>query len=140
MIRVNTSRRIELIAGAAATLALVACSTPTENLSIAVTQIQRFEPPEEYRSLWETVEACSSMSNDFELVRWYEAQGIVIQGDVVLGFWEAPHDITILSNAKENDFVVRHEMLHDLLSGDPDHQHEAWSQCGLGNNGTVDIP
>ena len=80
------------------------------------------------------------MSGDFELVLWYEAAEILIQGAVVLGFWEAPHDITIASNAKENDFVLRHEMLHDFLSGDPDHGHEAWSQCGLGNNGTVDIP
>ena len=134
----NTSRRIELIAGAAATLALVACSTPTENLSLAITQARRFGPPEEYRSLWETVEACSSVSGDFELVHWYEASRIVIQGEVVLGFWEAPHDITVVITAKENDFVVGHEMLHDLLSGDPDHRHEAWSHCNLGNSGTVE--
>ena len=89
--------------------------------------------------MWETVEACSSMSGDFELVRWYQADEIVIQGDVVLGFWEAPHDITLVNTSKESDFVVSHEMLHDLLSGDTDHEHEAWSHCNLGK-GTVEIP
>jgi hypothetical protein len=138
MIRMNTSRRIELITGAAATLALVACSIPTENHSLAVAGVQRFVPPEEYRILWETVEACSSMSGDFELVRWYQADEIVIQGHVVLGFWVAPHDITLVKTSKESDFVVSHEMLHDLLS-DPGHEHEAWSDCNLGNKGTVEI-
>ena len=136
----STNRRIELIAGAAATLALVACSTPTESFSLAVTQVRRFVPPEEYRSYWETVEACSSKSGDFDLVSWYQANAIVIDGEVVLGFWEAPHDITVVNTAKENDVVVRHEMLHDLLSGDPDHAHEAWSDCNLSNQGTVDVP
>ena len=135
----NTNRRIELVAGAAATLALVACSTPTEGFSLAVRDVRRFVPPAEYRSLWETVEACSSQSGDFDLVEWYEANAIVIDGEVVLGFWEAPHDITVVNTAKENDFVVRHEMLHDLLSGDPDHEDQAWSDCNLNNQGTVEV-
>ena len=131
----NTNRRIELIAAVAATLALLACSIPTEGLSLAVTRRQRLVPPAEYRSWWETVEACSSRSGDFDLVRWYEADGIVIRGDVVLGFWEPPHDITVVNTAKEDAFVVRHEMLHDLLRGDLDHKHEAWSHCNLGTQG-----
>ncbi len=129
----NTNRRIELTAAVAATLALLACSIPTEGLSVTVTQIQRFVPPEEYRTWWETVEACSSRSGDFELVRWFQADGIVIRGKVVLGFWESPHDITVVKTVKEEAFVVRHEMLHDLLRGDPDHEHRAWSRCDLGN-------
>ena len=121
----------------AATLGLPACSIPTEGLSIEVTQIQRFEPPEEYRSWWETVEACSSRSGDFDLVRWYQADGIVIRGEDVDGIWESPHDITVVETAKEDAFVVRHEMLHELLRGDIDHEHEAWSLCGLGSQGRL---
>jgi len=131
----NTNRPIELIAAVAATLMLLACSIPTEGLSLAVTQRQRFVPPEEYRGWWETVEACSFRLGDFDLVRWYQADVIVIEGKDLNGFWESPHDITVVKTAKGNTSVVRHEMLHDLLHGDPDHEHEAWSHCGLGNQG-----
>ena len=131
MIRMNTNRPIELIATVATTLVLLACSIPTEGLSLAVTGLQRFVPPEEYRGWWETVEACSSRSGDFDLVRWYQADVLVIGGKDVSGSWEPPHDITVAKTAKGNAFVVHHEMLHDLLRGDPDHEHEAWSHCDL---------
>ena len=127
----NTKRRIERVAAVAATLALSACSTPTEGLSIAVTGRQRFEPLGEYRGWWETVEACSSRSGDFDRVRWYEADEMVIRGKSVLGFWEPPHDITISNALKEEASIVRHEMLHDLLTGDVEHEQGAWSACGL---------
>ncbi len=135
----NTNTRIELIVAAAATLALPACSVPTESVILAFTQRQRFEPPAQYRSLWETVEGCSSRSGDFDLVHWHEAEGIVFQGEIVLGLWEPPHDITVVNTAKENVFVVSHEMLHELLRGDIDHKDEAWSQCDLDTQGFEDI-
>ena len=131
----NTNRPIELIAAVAATLALLACSIPTEGLSLAVTGLQRFVPPEGYRGWWETVEACSSRSGDFDLVRWCQADVMVIGGKDGSGFWEPPHDITVVNTAKGNASVVRHEMLHDLLRGDPDHEDEAWSHRDLGNQG-----
>ena len=127
----NSKRRIELFAAVAATLALAACSTPTEGLRIAVTQRQRYEALGEYRGWWETVEACSSKSGDFGRVHWYEASAMVVQGESVLGLWEPQHDITVLNTLKEEAPIVRHEMLHDLLSGDIEHEHEAWSACGL---------
>ena len=60
---------------------------------------------------------------------------IKIEGKDVNGFWESPHDITVVNTAKGNASVVRHEMLHDLLRGDRDHEHEAWSHCDLGEQG-----
>ena len=132
----NTDRRIRLIAAVVATLALVACSIPTEGLSLAVTQRQPLVPLQEYRGWWEIVEACSSRSGDFDLVRWYEASGIVVRGEVALGLWEPPHDITVVNTVKENAFIVRHEMLHDILGGDPDHKDEAWLRCNLETQGS----
>ena len=127
----NTKRRIERVATVAATLALAACSTPTEGLRIAVTQRQRYEPLEEYQGWWETVEACSSKSGDLGRVRWYEASEMVVRGESVLGLWEPHHDITVLNTLKEEAPILRHEMLHDLLSGDIEHEHQAWSACDL---------
>ncbi len=132
----NANRRIELIAAVAATLALLACS---DSVSVAIAQRQQFEPPEEYRSWWETVEACSSRSGDFDLVRWFDTASIVVQGVVVSGLWEPPHDITLWSLATENASVVRHEILHDLLRGDGDHKDDAWSLCNLGTQGSAEV-
>jgi hypothetical protein len=78
------------------------------------------------------VEACSSKTGDFDLVRWFEASALVVQGESVLGIWEPMHDITVLNTLKDEASIVRHEMLHDLLGGDIEHVHEAWSACGLG--------
>ena len=89
------------------------------------------------------MEACSSRSGDFDLVRWYEAATIQI-GDptrnpleIVLGIWESPHDITFVNIWKEDAFVVRHEMLHELLRGDVDHKDEAWSACSFATEGSA---
>ena len=88
-------------------------------------------PPDEYRSWWEATEACSSTSGDFDLVQWYHASSIIRQGENVSGLWEPPHDITIRRDQEMTAFVVRHEMLHELLRGNVDHELPAWLHCDL---------
>ena len=109
-----------------------ACNfSPTDVWVFSLSGHTRVEPPEEYRTWWETTEACSSIVGDFDLVEWYRALEIVTRGTVLLGRWEPPHQITIVQAHELNTFVVRHEILHELLRGDSNHQGEAWLQCEL---------
>lgn len=127
----DTRRWSKRIAVAGATLAVLACSVPTEGFTVTVTQRERFAPPNEYRSWWESVEACSALRGDFDLARWYRAAGITSGGEGVQGIWESPHDITVVRGAEADASIVSHEILHNLLQGDIDHRHDAWVRCNL---------
>lgn len=92
-----------------------------------------FDPPPSYRLWWSSVEACAGRSGDFDRVTWYRLPGRSFQADgrAVIGRWEPPHRIYLAADWTDNDFVVRHEMLHDLLghAGHPDHPFV--TPCGL---------
>ena len=127
----NTNRRIELIAAVAATLALPACSLPTEGFTVTVTQRESFVPSSVHRTWWTAVEGCSSTRGEFELVRWYRAGGIRSGGESLQGVWQSPHDLIVVRGAEEDSLIVRHEILHELLRGDANHKNDAWSRCDL---------
>jgi hypothetical protein len=48
-----------------------------------------------------------------------------------LALWSPPHTITLRSDLDVALPVVAHEILHDLLQGDPDHEDPAWLECAL---------
>ena len=64
-------------------------------------------------------------------MRWFTASAILTNGISAVGNWRKPHDITILTGFEMDGFVVRHEVLHDLLGGDPGHLDVRWAQCDL---------
>ena len=59
------------------------------------------------------------------------ADGLTQDRKRVLAVWEEPHRITLLSDQTATELVVKHEMLHDLLNGDPEHTDRVWEACGL---------
>jgi hypothetical protein len=81
------------------------------------------DPPAPYRQWWAKTEACSGLSGNFERVQWFVVPGYQFDcptGECV-GRWESEgHRIYLAEDWVENEMVVRHEMLHDLI-GHPGH-------------------
>ena len=109
-------------------VALPACDLPT---SLTKVGVEPYAPLPEYVEFWSETESCSERSGELELIRWFTAVAISSGPGITRGLWEPPHDITVLSGLEEDERTVRHEMLHDLLRGDPGHQSPSWEACGL---------
>lgn len=111
----------------ALTAVLAACDGPLFiQLRIA------FEPPRPVFTLyWGSVVACSGLdAGNYDRVSWFEIETFPT-GEDLRARWNSPHDITLRTDSKFDELVVKHEILHDLLAGDRDHTHEAWQACGL---------
>jgi hypothetical protein len=77
----------------------------------------RFTPPAHYREIWKEAEACTGKHGDFDRVEWYVVEGKMFtssSGSAAIGEWHSPHNILIASEWRTTDWVVRHEMIHDL--------------------------
>ncbi len=79
-------------------------------------------PPALYREWWSKTEACSGRSGNFDRVKWFvvEGSGFACRGGTCAGHWESSHEIFLAGDFRNNEMVVRHEMLHELL-GRPGH-------------------
>ncbi len=83
---------------------------------------QPMAAPDVYRLWWDKTEACSGLSGDFDRVEWLvvPGHGFTCSSGQCAGHWESDHRIFIAQDWAQNEMVVRHEMLHDLL-GRPGH-------------------
>ena len=88
-----------------------------------------FDPPETWSLLWEDVEFCSGRTGSPAGIRWFLVQEFSSPG--VLGQWRESREITLRIDVWNDHAVVKHEMLHDLLRGDPHHASPAWADCDL---------
>ena len=109
--------------------AVGACLDPS--FTASVFGRRPFPAPATYQTWWASTERCSGLRGSFGRVSWYLADGIQGDGAVAKARWSPPHDIIIVAGYEGDDFIVRHEMLHDLLGGDPAHDNERWDMCSL---------
>ena len=90
--------------------------------------------PAEYAAAWAAVEQCAERRGLFERIQWHAVpdSAIPCPSGECSGVWYPPHDIYVTEeNVHEPSyFVVRHEMLHDLLQV-ADHP-ALFCTCGLG--------
>lgn len=112
---------------AACTAALAGCSsfTPTND--------KPYTPPAEYRKWFDETQACSGLTGDFDRIKWFVVDGTEFDcpSGKCVGRWNSDHDIFIASSWVDNELVVRHEMLHDLI-GHPGHPDPPFgSPCPL---------
>lgn len=104
-----------------------------------------FLPPAEYRTWWARTEDCSGVTGDFDQVRWYLVPDVSVFATVAgpeVGRWSRGGNGTeiVLAGAyRDDEMVVRHEMLHALLdqSGHPpayfvNRCHLTWESWGGG--------
>ena len=84
---------------------------------------QPMAAPDVYRTWWAKTEACSGLTGDFDRVQWEVVPGasFTCSSGQCAGHWQSDHRIWIADQYVNNEMVVRHEMLHDLLghSGHP---------------------
>lgn len=111
----------------ASTLAAVGCSA----FATSISNKREMEPLPIYAQWWVATEVCSDRSGDFTDITWYSADAISSDESLALGLWRPPHEIVIVSRYIEDEMTVRHEMLHDLIGGDPRHDDDAWDSCEL---------
>ena len=91
------------------------------------------EPPAFYREWWAKTEACSSRRADFDKVEWYAVpgNGFDCPSGRCAGRWDSSHKIYIAEDWANNELVVRHEILHELL-GHPGHPNPPFgADCPL---------
>src|SRR5260221_14753061 len=81
-----------------------------------------FQPPAVYREWWAKTQACSGRKADFNRIRWALVPGnsFPCKSGQCVGHWESNGEIWIASDWKDNEMVVRHEILHALI-GEPGH-------------------
>jgi hypothetical protein len=94
---------------------------------------QRFDPPAEYREWFAQTEACSRLSGDFERLRFYRVPGneFPCPSGMCVARWIDSHQIYVAEAFLEDEMVLRHEMLHDLI-GQPGHPDPPFGQSGCG--------
>jgi hypothetical protein len=102
-----------------------------EGYSVTVTNKEPLVPLPEYDEWWAATESCSERTGDMYAIQWFTA--LTITGDHVVarGLWTPPHQIVLVRGYEDEEVTVRHEMLHDLLAGDSDHESPLWDACGL---------
>lgn len=78
-------------------------------------------PPPEYAQWYAEVEVCAGVTGSFAQVRWFsvphEQWWDPVFEQYTTGTWREPHDIYIASSHADNQGLVRHEIVHDLLQG-----------------------
>ena len=95
---------------------------------------QALAPLAVYQSWWTETEECSGASGALARVHWFvvpESNSFTYQGVRYDGYWWSDvHWITLASTKVQDPYIVRHEMLHDLL-GRGDHPAEYFQRrCG----------
>ena len=96
-----------------------------------MTNREPLEPLPVYTEWWAENESCSGRTADMGRIAWYTATSIVGDEIVARGVWTPPHEIILVRGYEDEEITVRHEMLHDLLDGDPEHTSPLWTSCGL---------
>jgi hypothetical protein len=78
-------------------------------------------PPAQYAEWYASTEACAQLTGAASRIEWYVVPGVSTFETSIgekVGLWERVGNvsrITIAGNYADNEMVVRHEMLHDLL-------------------------
>jgi hypothetical protein len=119
--------------------AAIGCEVPTAPEGAALA------PPAVFAEWWQEVEQCSGVTGDLSRISWYvvpcedgEAgfKCDVTPNGLCAGEWRSPHVIELAGPNRifrqgylDDEWTVKHEMLHDLL-GRADHAR-AFKDCHL---------
>ena len=96
-----------------------------------------FEPPAEYLAWWQRTETCSGQSGALARIDWYTVPGVrLIETEIgqKVGLWQRDNgrtSITLAGDFVENELVVSHEMLHELLAREGHPEEYFVDRCGL---------
>ena len=121
--------RFGLPAIAIAVLGLASCDSPwaVEDAS------EMTSVPQEYQQWYAEVSECMERpwsSERFSQITWYTASSIQHSTDRThaLALWTEPHQITIREDLVNQEYVVKHEIVHDIL-GRGSHPPPYFGRC-----------
>jgi len=97
---------------------------------LEVTDPVPLEPGAVQHSAAALVAACSGRTVSAGDVRWFVVEEFAEHPDA-LGGWEKPNSVYLLPAAVGDLKVNAHELLHNVLRGNPSHSHPLWALCGV---------
>ena len=106
-------------------VALAVCTSCDSANPTTPGEVVRYDPPGIYRFWWTQLRQEAGLSAAFPSVSWYEVLGGEWRnndGEWIHGLWR-PGEIYLAVGLTRNEGAVKHEMLHELLRGDPQHTH-----------------
>lgn len=102
-------------------LALAACDSIIDAELTLPPDAFQDEPLEVYQTWYAQAELCTGETGDFRRVHWftvpYDRWWDPVWEQYAIGTWRAPHDIYLSVAHLDNEDLVKHEMVHDLLNG-----------------------
>jgi hypothetical protein len=116
---------------------------PAVALWVAGCLAQPFEPhdarpldavPQVYSIWWQQMEDCARVTAPLDQIEWYVVPGerLATPEGLRWGWWSPPHAIYIAEPYLEDEWLVEHEMLHDLLQTGA--HPAAFETCGVRGN------
>jgi len=100
---------------------------------------RKVEPPSKYRTWWNEIRDCSSLSGDYDVLRWYTAHNITdlsrLDNFIWGVYYEVPPEIVLMERQSppQLEDTVKHELLHHLLAWNgfsTSHSHPSFASCG----------
>ena len=91
------------------------------------------DPPAVFQQWWQDTESCAGRRGDFSRIQWYVVAGpsFACPDGRCLGWWSDRHRVYLAGDWRDDELVVRHEMLHDII-GDGDHPASSFAlKCHL---------
>ncbi len=86
--------------------------------------VERFNPPAIYRDWYQQEATCAGLTGRFDAITWEVADSFMSAPGqrTVFATWTAPHLIRLRRDQVMNEYLVKHEMLHDLVqsTAEPD--------------------
>jgi hypothetical protein len=122
---------------ASAAIIMMACTPGPVGPSSLPDGAVPFDPPAEYQTWWERTEACSGQSGDLGSIEWYTVPGVRLMQTEIgekVGLWRRANGqttVTIAGDYVDNELVVSHEMLHELLVREGHPEEYFVERCGL---------
>ena len=131
-------RRAELdrLAGLSVVLLVVGCSGLTGPASLSLGehytvygQVFLDPPPPKYEDWWRETVECTQLRKDILGVTFFGADSMVrSDGQKAVGL-HGPGTIAIIWPSIDNEAVVKHEIVHELVGGDPKHNSSLFGIC-----------
>ena len=129
-------RRLRLLPLALAT-SFAACYSIIEPELTLPPDAVRTEPLAQYAVWYAETESCTGVTGSFSNVRWFavphERWWDPVWEQFAIGTWRAPHDIYLAGSEIENENLVKHEIVHDLLRGGLIHDPRFEDCSGIGH-------
>ena len=122
---------------ASAAIIMMACTPGPVGPSSLPDGAVPFQPPAEYQAWWDRTETCSGQTGDLNRIAWYMVPNTRLMDTEIgqkVGLWRRANGqttVTLAGDFVDNELVVRHEMLHELLVREGHPEEYFVERCAL---------